>query len=137
MLWIVRHEKELTWLAELATEVLTELRSANRPDRLQLELYVTNTDMKEENKKVNTSHVVEINERGSLTHVVTNSINDEKVTLLTPNRKRRDYLHIPICENVREDYNLAKEYPLLACRVRRGRPHWDRLFGYWVHLYPE
>ncbi|KAI8435243.1 hypothetical protein MSG28_003592 [Choristoneura fumiferana] len=137
LLWIVRHERELTWLAELATEVLSELRSANRPDRLQLELYITNSDMDEENKKQNTSHVVEINERGSITHVVTNGINDEKVTLLTPNRKRRDYLNIAKCESVRADYNLAKEFPLLACRAKPGRPHWDRLFGYWVHLYPE
>lgn len=137
LLWIVRHERELTWLAELATKVLSELRNANRPDRLQLELYVTNSDINAQNKIQNAAHVVVINEGGSLTHVVTNDINYEKVTLLTPNRKRRDYLHSGKSESVREDYNLATEFPHLACRVRKGRPHWDRLFGYWMHLYPE
>lgn len=36
-----------------------------------------------------------------------------------------------------KEFDISKDYPLLACRVRKGRPYWDRVFGYWVHLYPR
>ncbi|XP_030027366.2 NADPH oxidase 4 isoform X1 [Manduca sexta] len=134
LVWIVRHEKELTWLADLANKILLQLRNANRPDRLHLELYVTNRDS-------TLNHIVTVNEKGRLSHLLdrVNEKNglphidrvDEKATLLTPNLKRS-------YKDGRDDeYDVAKEYPLLGCRVRRGRPHWDRVFGYWVHLYPE
>lgn len=136
LLWIVRHEKELTWVTELATKTLMELRNANKPDRLHLQLYVTSTVQNAPNLNTNkdqiSTHVVLLDEKSSLTRVVTN----DKATLLTPNIKRRDYLHNDT-KGVSEDYSIAKEFPHLACRVRRGRPHWDQLFDSWVHLYPE
>ncbi|KAF9410727.1 hypothetical protein HW555_010272 [Spodoptera exigua] len=116
LLWIVRYEQELTWLACLANKTLLQLRNANRPDRLHIEFYVTNTqnELKNNtNKEINpVAHMVVIN---------------EKEVLLVRNRE----------ELKDNNYNIAKEYPLIGCRVRRGRPHWDRVFGYWVHLYPE
>lgn len=137
LLWIVRNERELTWLAGLANKTMLELRNANRPDRLHLEFYVTNTQnelkhIKEERSPV--AHMIVMNEKG-LSHVITRNKDEERVTLLTPNLKRNASVEKT---GTQEDfnYNLAKEYPLLGCRVRRGRPHWDRVFGYWVHLYP-
>ncbi|KOB75917.1 Nadph oxidase, partial [Operophtera brumata] len=121
LLWIVRHEQELTWLAELADRTLTQLRSANRPDRLHLQLYVTNTQ-----HDTNKQHFIVINEKGRLTHLL-NHEDDEKAMLLTPNLNRNN-------GRVNENYDIAKEYPLLGCRVMRGRPHWDRVFGYWISL---
>lgn len=100
---------------------MSQLRSANRPDRLHLQFYVTNNGNKE--------HVIVINDKGKFTHVL-NHLDDEKATLLTPNFIRKN-------ESVNACYDIAKDYPLLGCRIRRGRPHWDRVFGYWVHLYPE
>ncbi|XP_026742780.1 NADPH oxidase 4-like [Trichoplusia ni] len=137
LLWIVRNERELTWLAGLANKTMLELRNANRPDRLHLEFYVTNTQnelkhIKEERSPL--AHMIVMNEKG-LSHVITRNKDEERVTLLTPNLKRNASVEKA---GTQEDinYNLAKEYPLLGCRVRRGRPHWDRVFGYWVHLYP-
>ncbi|CAG9585723.1 unnamed protein product [Danaus chrysippus] len=122
LIWIVRTEKELTWIAELATNVIRQLRNANKPDRLHLELYVTrNNDV----PKIN--HVVIMNETGK----VMNVLDDEKTTLLTPQLKRNKLM---IAND--DDFDIAKKYPLVGCRVRRGRPHWDKVFGYWVHLYP-
>lgn len=86
-----------------------------------MELYVTNT-------KVNTHTVV--NEKG-VTRVA--SRDEEKATLLTPYIKRKAEEKLEDLDN----YSLAKEYPILGCRVKSGRPHWDHVFGYWVHLYPE
>lgn len=76
-----------------------------------------------------------VNEKGCLTHVLNKATDDEKVTLLTPHVKRAAYSKISELSD--DSYRVAKDYPLLGCRVRRGRPHWDRVFGYWVHLYPE
>lgn len=73
--------------------------------------------------------MIVINEKGRLTHILKHG-DDEKAMLLTPNLNRKN-------EKVNENYDIAKDYPLLGCRVTRGRPHWDRVFGYWVHLYPE
>lgn len=122
LIWIVRTEKELTWIAELASNVIRRLRNANKPDRLHLEFYVTrNNDV----PKVN--HVVIMNETGK----VMNVLDDERTTLLTPQLKRNKALAADD-----DDFDIAKKYPLVGCRVRRGRPHWDKVFGYWVHLYP-
>ncbi|CAK1582306.1 unnamed protein product [Parnassius mnemosyne] len=144
LLWIVRQEQEITWLAELTNKVLSELRYANRPDRLHIEFYVTATN----NNKTNTpidkdkndlAHVIVINEKGVISHVLNENdrtLDDEKATLLTPIKKVNDYVEVKR-DLDNKGYDIAKEYPLLGCRVRRGRPHWDRVFGYWVHLYPE
>ncbi|XP_053625699.1 NADPH oxidase 4-like isoform X2 [Plodia interpunctella] len=148
LIWIVRYEEEITWLAELANKTIMQLRNANRPDRLHLELYVTSNTNNNKLKAVDNKdqndleHLVLVNEKGQLSNVIhkkdTNP-DDEKATLLTPNVKRHvfndtDNVNIKIQDN---DYDLAKEYPILGCRVRRGRPHWDTIFGYWVHLYPK
>lgn len=135
LLWIVRHERELTWLADLVNKTILQLRNANRPDRLHIEFYVTNTQHEQTNKDLNpVAHMVVINEKG-LSHVLSRDRDDERVTLLTPKVNR----HASNGKSGDEDnnYNIAKQYPLVGCRVRRGRPHWDRVFGYWVHLYPE
>ncbi|XP_013139016.1 PREDICTED: NADPH oxidase 4-like [Papilio polytes] len=148
LLWIVRREQEIKWLADLTHKVISQLRHANRPDRLHIEFYVTSTNNNDPNTtydkdKNNIAHVVMINEKGVLTHILNkndkNISDDEKATLLTPNRKRVDYVAKDIKDecNDRKGHDIAKEYPLVGCRVRRGRPHWDRVFGYWVHLYPE
>ncbi|XP_026501527.1 NADPH oxidase 4-like [Vanessa tameamea] len=142
LIWIIRHENELTWVAGLATEAILQLRNANRPDRLHLELYVTNSkennpqsDLNKEQNAI--THMVVLNEKGGLTHLIGD---DERKTLLTPNKKRNDCVFE---ENIKNhvddklDFNIAKKYPLIGCRVRRGRPHWDQVFGYWAHLYPE
>lgn len=121
LIWIVRHERELTWLAKLANSCILQLRNANRPDRLHLELYITNT-------KENIHTIV--NERG-ITRLA--SKDEEKATLLTPCIKRKTVESLEKQDN----YSLAKEYPILGCRVKCGRPYWDRVFGYWAHLYPE
>lgn len=122
----------------MATEAILQLRNANRPDRLHLEFYVTNSQ--ENDPKSNTNkkqkaitHMVVLNEKGDLTHVITD---DERRTLLTPNKKRNG---CAIEDNVKNDFDfeITKKYPLIGCRLRRGRPHWDRVFGYWAHLYPE
>ena len=139
LLWIVRHEKELTWLADLANKTILQLRNANRPDRLHIEFYVTNTqnELKTNSNKDHNpvTHMVVMNEKG-LSHVLSRDRDDERVTLLTPklNRNTND---VKLGGDEDNNYNIAKHYPLIGCRVRRGRPHWDRVFGYWVHLYPE
>ncbi|XP_013182455.1 PREDICTED: NADPH oxidase 4-like [Papilio xuthus] len=147
LLWIVRQEQEIKWLADLTHKVISQLRHANRPDRLHIEFYVTSTNNNDPNTtydkdKNNIAHVVMVNEKGVLTHILNkndkNMDDDEKVTLLTPNRKRIDVAKDKKDEfKDKKGYDIAKEYPLVGCRVRRGRPHWDRVFGYWVHLYPE
>ncbi|KAM3963461.1 LOW QUALITY PROTEIN: NADPH oxidase 4 [Aphomia sociella] len=148
LLWIVRTEQEITWLADLANKTILQLRNFNRPDRLHIEFYVTNTKRNDptllDNKDENSlTHMVVINEKGNITHVPSKTDNhmtdDEKVSLLTPNRKRYARVDDEKHKNAEEtkDYDIAKQYPLLGCRVRRGRPHWDRVFGYWVHLYPH
>ncbi|CAH2086769.1 unnamed protein product [Euphydryas editha] len=138
LIWIVRHERELTWIASLATEAILQLRNSNRPDRLHLEFYVTNSQENEPKRNVNKeqktiTHMVVLNEKGYLTHVIND---DERRTLLTPNNKRNG---CAIEDNMKNDFDfeIAKKYPLIGCRLRRGRPHWDRVFGYWAHLYPE
>lgn len=202
LIWIVRHESELSWIAKLANDTILQLRNANRPDRLHLELYVTNSNdvvIKDEiNSKNNSVHVV-INENGDISHMIdrTERNNDEKTTLLTPFLKRNGvfnekYSEIVANENnksskinlvdilVNENGNVTsvrdrneiinddqkslltpnlkkngafngkrdtgdrndawqviRKYPLIGCRVKLGRPHWDRVFGYWMHLYPE
>ncbi|GBP76402.1 NADPH oxidase 3 [Eumeta japonica] len=76
---------------------------------------------------------------------------EEKVNLLTPilavkrlgairkQESRTREKNIAEDKNlfVDEKYELAKEFPLLACRLKKGRPHWDKIFGYWIHLYPS
>ncbi|XP_039747474.1 NADPH oxidase 4-like isoform X2 [Pararge aegeria] len=143
LIWIVRHESELIWIAKLANETIMQLRNANRPDKLHLELYVTNTNdnKNERNDKNNTVIHVVVNENGNLSHVIDRTDN-EKTTLLTPNMKRNgcvlsDNLNVDKSDNVLGRCDIAKVYPLIGCRVKRGRPHWDRVFGYWIHLYPE
>lgn len=136
LLWIVRHEQELTWLANLAHKTLTELRRANRPDRLHLQFYVTSNRQPklENNTGLNPlTHMVVINEKGCFTNILKHD--EEKMTLLTPNLKRNAFKTNNIVED--NNFDIVKEYPLLGCRVKRGRPHWDRVFGYWVHLYPK
>ncbi|XP_072944211.1 NADPH oxidase 4-like [Epargyreus clarus] len=143
LLWIVRNEQEITWLADLAHRTIAELRHANRPDRLHLEFYVTNSkenDPKRIDKEQNAlTHMVVVDEKGDLTHILTrDKINDdEKMTLLTPHMKRNAYVDSTRIDKT-EDNNcdIIRNYPLVGCRLRRGRPHWDRVFGYWVHLYP-
>ncbi|XP_060800463.1 NADPH oxidase 4 isoform X2 [Amyelois transitella] len=148
LIWIVRYEEEITWLADLANKTITQLRNANRPDRLHLEIYVTNTSKIEPNvvsdkQQINVTHTVVINEKGRLCHTIRKgdkiTNDDEKAMLLTPNVKRHEFNDKKYSNNRLElnDYNIAKEYPLLGCRVKRGRPHWDKVFGYWVHLYPQ
>ncbi|XP_037869336.1 NADPH oxidase 4 isoform X2 [Bombyx mori] len=127
LIWIVRSENELAWLADLANKTILQLRTANRPDRLHLELYVTKDNVQTK------AHTVSIDEKGSLTHVVRDNVtDDEKTTLLTPN-KRSPYTKA----ESRNSCDVIKEYPVLGCRVLRGRPYWDRVFGFWVHFYPE
>ncbi|XP_045783911.1 NADPH oxidase 4-like [Maniola jurtina] len=151
LIWIVRHESELIWIAKLANDTIMQLRNANRPDRLHLELYVTNTneiDTKNENKYNKAraiTHIV-VDDKGTLSHVIDRSErndNDEKTTLLTPHLKRNgcvfsgnNIIKSDKCI-IAQKYNISKKYPLVGCRVKRGRPHWDRVFGYWIHLYPE
>lgn len=122
----------------MATEAILQLRNANRPDRLHLEFYVTNSQENDPKYNINKkqkaiTHMVVLNEKGDLTHVTTD---DERRTLLTPNKKRNG---CAVEDNVKNDFDfeIAKKYPLIGCRLRRGRPHWDRVFGYWAHLYPE
>ncbi|CAH0718846.1 unnamed protein product, partial [Brenthis ino] len=181
LIWIVRHEGELTWIANLATDTIIQLRNNNRLDRLQIELYVTNSNNNIENRENNEkSHLIVLNESGNLIHVVNNeekplntskngylskekkmenmnnptidtdirmeknySNSDERKCLLTPINKRSaceesvsDVRGLNNMENMNNEFEIAKKYPLLGCRVRRGRPHWDRVFGYWAHLYP-
>lgn len=97
-----------------------------------MEFYVTNSnkDSSEIIKTLPPAADMVVNEKG-LSRIIGD---EERVTLLTPNRKR-----VTEAKNGEEDNNfsIAKAYPLIGCRVRRGRPHWDRVFGYWVHLYPE
>ncbi|KAL0841843.1 hypothetical protein ABMA28_014082 [Loxostege sticticalis] len=140
LLWIVRHDEEITWLADLATKTMLRLRDSNRPDRLHIELYVTNTkDNSNARQNEENIHIVTFNEKQGVTHMKREFTEDEKATLLTPNKRRNGYVAKGVNNegsNVGE-YSISKEYPLLGCRVRRGRPHWDRVFGYWVHLYPQ
>ncbi|CAG4908020.1 unnamed protein product [Colias eurytheme] len=185
LIWIVRTEREIYWLAELANKCISELRYANRPDRLHLELYVTNS---KENKSTQATHTIIVNDKGNLTHVLQrdkindtektilltpkikrnsfididvkiykdnfsakkqvnknarkNGSGDENATLLTPKLKRNNLVDIKMANlgkvNIKVDAgcDVIKDYPLVGCRIRRGRPHWDRVFGYWVHLYP-
>ena len=79
--------------------------------------------------------MVVINEKG-LSHVLSRDRDDERVTLLTPNLNR-NVNQVKSGEDEDNNFSIAKQYPLIGCRVRRGRPYWDRVFGYWVHLYPE
>ncbi|XP_068629981.1 NADPH oxidase 4-like [Battus philenor] len=143
LIWIIRKEQEITWLADLTNKVISQLRHANRPDRLHIEFYVTSTNNNEPKtnnvkNKNDIAHVVVVNEKGALTHILNkNDGDDDKATLLTPNRKRNGYLDNKDGVGDEKGYDVAKKYPLVGCRVRRGRPHWDRVFGYWVHLYPE
>ncbi|XP_063822230.1 NADPH oxidase 4-like [Ostrinia nubilalis] len=137
LLWIVRHEEEITWLADLATKTMMRLRDSNRPDRLHIELYVTSTKNNLNAKNKETIHLVTFNGKG-VVHK-REFTDDEKATLLTPNLRRNGNLVKGVDNEGSSvgEYSIAKEYPLLGCRVRRGRPHWDRVFGYWVHLYPQ
>ncbi|CAG9783561.1 unnamed protein product [Diatraea saccharalis] len=134
LFWIVRHEEELTWLAELASKTMTVLREANRPDRLHIELYVTNSKQTVSFDKQKDMITV-VNGRGDINNVTIKCDEDEKAALLNADGRK----HNSINDKTAADggYRLAKEYPMLGCRVRWGRPHWDRVFGYWVHLYPE
>ncbi|XP_028175831.1 NADPH oxidase 4-like [Ostrinia furnacalis] len=136
LLWIVRHEEEITWLADLATKTMMRLRDSNRPDRLHIELYVTSTK-NNLNANKETIHLVTFNGKG-VVHK-REFTDDERATLLTPNLRRNGNLVKGVDNEGSSvgEYSIAKEYPLLGCRVRRGRPHWDRVFGYWVHLYPQ
>ncbi|CAH2074452.1 unnamed protein product, partial [Iphiclides podalirius] len=163
LIWIVRREVELAWLSGLTDKVISVLRRANRPDRLHIEFYVTGTEdngTADKDKNVpnatvdkvknGLSHIVVVNEKGVLTHVLDKhaiddgkahldkqeKCNDERATLLTPNRKRNGCVETGVVGRREKEFDVAKEYPLVGCRVRRGRPHWDRVFGYWVHLYP-
>ncbi|XP_052750063.1 NADPH oxidase 4-like isoform X2 [Galleria mellonella] len=148
LLWIVRTEEEITWLADLANDTILQLRDANRPDRLHIEFYVTGTkgnDIKafKGKEECSATHMVVINEKGKITHALSNNeksmTDDEKASLLTPNRRRHACTDDEKRNNLNhmKYYEIAKEYPLLGCRLKRGRPHWDRVFGYWVHLYPH
>ncbi|KAI5638509.1 FAD-binding domain-containing protein [Phthorimaea operculella] len=119
LLWIVRTEREAGSLADLATRCLQELRNNNRPDRLQIQIHITGTPTAATSEAAQTY----VDGKG-VTYVVQN----ENVTLLTEDIKKTDR---------KEQYSLAKEFPVLGCRVKRGRPYWDGVFGYWVHLYPE
>lgn len=130
LLWIVRNERELTWLAALANQSILQLRNANRPDRLHIEFYVTGSNKDTSNKDQNPIAHMVVNEKG-FAHIISD---EERVTLLTPNKKR---VTNEVKREESSNYSIAKEFPLIGCRVRRGRPHWDRVFGYWVHLYPE
>ncbi|XP_052737663.1 NADPH oxidase 4 [Bicyclus anynana] len=145
LIWIVRHESELTWIAKLANDTMLQLRNANRPDRLHLELYVTNSneiDTKKEESDINSAivHIV-VNENGNLSHVIDRTDNGEETSLLTPHLKRNgcafsDKSTVNKLHDTRR-CDIAKKYPLIGCRVKSGRPHWDRVFGYWIHLYPK
>ncbi|XP_059050103.1 NADPH oxidase 4-like isoform X2 [Achroia grisella] len=147
LLWIVRTEDEITWIADMANKTMLQLRNANRPDRLHLEFYVTGTKKNDikcfEANECSLTHMIVINEKGKITHskICKAMTDDEKASLLTPNRKRHacadNEKRNTNNTNELKSYEIAKEYPLLGCRVRRGRPHWDRVFGYWVHLYPH
>lgn len=86
-----------------------------------MELYITNA-------KENIHTIV--NEKG-ITRLA--SKDEEKATLLTPCIKRKTVESLEKHDN----YSIAKEYPVLGCRVKSGRPYWDLVFGYWAHLYPE
>lgn len=115
-----------------------QLRESNRPDRLHIELYVTNAKETQQNRVTEENiHLVTLNEKGIIRHVKREFTEDEKATLLTPNKRRNGLVGVENKASDATGYSIAKEYPLLACRVRRGRPHWDRVFGYWVHLYPQ
>ncbi|XP_050666140.1 NADPH oxidase 4-like isoform X1 [Leptidea sinapis] len=183
LIWIVRNQNEISWLADLANKTMLELRNANKPDRLHLELYVTsnkhiicvnekgvpfiaknNNDLtlfKSKNRrsfinkkanifksnyikeklfvKINTNKDLrELNGRFFLNkdnsgHL---KISEEEMALLTPNLKRNVLDDCEARSNVVRNIDVLKNYPLVGCRIRRGRPHWDRVFGYWVHLYP-
>lgn len=148
LIWVVRHEYELSWLAELANETLTELRNANRPDRLNLELYVTNS--RETIKpciggiNYRISLKVVINNVEDLTHSVITAekkalTEDERVSLLTPKAIRSPAKSTTRDKSICLDknYKIRNEFPLLGCRVRYGRPHWDRIVGNWSRLYPR
>ncbi|XP_049866945.1 NADPH oxidase 4-like [Pectinophora gossypiella] len=126
LLWVVRSEREVTPLAELATKCLRTLRDSNRPDRLHLQIHVTNS--RAGNAPANTI----VNEKG-VTYVL-NIKEDDKNTLLTPNVKKKMAVNREMDD---DKFSLAREYPLLGCRLNRGRPYWDQVVGYWVHLYPR
>ncbi|CAH3892571.1 unnamed protein product [Pieris brassicae] len=164
LIWIVRTEQEIAKLVELANKCISELRDANRPDRLHLEVYVTHS-------KTIATHTIQINKRGDLTHILKrDKLCEEEKSLLTPKYKRHTLIDVKIHKdfvkkpqnyedallkpidkrnkidikmsngeiNIKIDgkRDLIKDYPLVACRIRRGRPYWDRVFGFWVHLYP-
>lgn len=170
----MRHESELTWIANLATDTILQLRNNNRLDRLQIELYVTNSNENIKNFKENQekTHLVVLKNDGNIINIINNDEDfldrrnilhrekkiynlseikvdreleknyavDERKCLLTPVNKRNgsgESNNVNKLENINDcEFEIAKKYPLLACRVRRGRPHWDRVFGYWAHLYP-
>ncbi|KAG7307091.1 hypothetical protein JYU34_007227 [Plutella xylostella] len=151
LIWIVRYEQEISWLADLATRTIQELRNSNRPDRLQIELYVTNSKKPASCKNGPLSdiisHVVAINENGYLTHsIIRNDKNslsaDEKMLLLTPHLKRsashknKEESITRVNDCMDDSFKVADKFPLLGCRVKKGRPQWNRLFSYWAHLYP-
>lgn len=100
LLWIVRHEEELVWLAELANRTILEIRNANRPDRLHLELYITSPDGSD---KIN-SHVVVMDESGIVSHVLKKKGVDDSenfrllTTLLNKNTKIKNSRDV--CEKI-------------------------------------
>ncbi|CAK1552556.1 unnamed protein product [Leptosia nina] len=177
LIWIVRSEQEIISLVELADKCIRKLRNENRPDKLHLELYVTNS-RENDNTLDKATHTIQINDKGDLTHILTkdkvvvdktatlypkckrNTLldidvrinkrfvkkskkNEEIITLLTP-KPKRNTIEIKLNKDtskgtkvmVEEKCNIIKNYPLVACRIKSGRPYWDRVFGYWVHLYP-
>ncbi|RVE54790.1 hypothetical protein evm_000557 [Chilo suppressalis] len=137
LLWIVRHEEEITWLAELASKTLAVLREANRPDRLHIQLYITNTKSKVAIDDTQKEMIAIVNGKGAVENITKRYAEDEKAKLLTLDSGRSNSDNCKDKTANTNGYCVAKEYPVLACRVKMGRPHWDRVFGYWVHLYPK
>lgn len=146
----MRFEEEITWLAELVNNTIVRLIDSNRPDRLHVQFYVTNSNANEkqesEHSNLISDHVITFDEKDGFNHYITkynNYLKEEKVTLLTPIMKRT------VCQiddinkfkandkKINKGYQIAKHYPLLGCRLHKGRPKWDKLFESWIHLYPK
>lgn len=127
----MKRESEISWIADLAIQTILRLRYANKPDRLNLEIYVTETNNKKNDANDNVKNVIVINGKSNKYHVIA----QERVTLLKAKMER----NIVFKENEANkalNNKLAERNPIIGCRIKSGRPDWDRFFGNCVQIYP-
>ncbi|KAJ0180345.1 hypothetical protein K1T71_003749 [Dendrolimus kikuchii] len=110
LIWIVRHKQEVVWLAALANTTIGELRNANRPDRLQLELYLTSS---KEGLEKEFSYTVVMDEKGELSHILSKENRSQKVILM--NRKADSN-----CTRIRNSVNEFENFGILSPSLNRN-----------------